>query len=84
MDWLYVLPDAGKRTTPDVTAAFTRTIHDCESAARQKYYRGYNQKGFHNSRPGPERSGLPSYPVLYERTLNFQRATRVCSELGFY
>jgi hypothetical protein len=43
MDWLYVLPDAGKRTTPDMTAAFARTIHDCKSAARQKYYRGDNQ-----------------------------------------
>jgi len=43
MDWLYVLPDAGKRTTPDMTAAFTRTIHDCESAARKKHYRGYKR-----------------------------------------
>jgi hypothetical protein len=69
MDWLYVLPDAGKRTTPDMTVAFARTIHDCESAACQKYYRGDNQKGFHSSRP-PERSVFPTYPVLYERTLN--------------
>jgi hypothetical protein len=43
MDWLYVLPDAEKRTTPDMTVAFARTIHDCESAARQKYYRGDDQ-----------------------------------------
>jgi len=46
MDWLYVLPDAGKRTTPDMTAAFTRTIHDCESAARKKHYRGYKKRAF--------------------------------------
>jgi len=71
MDWLDVLPDARKRTTPDMTDAFTRTIHDCESTGRKKYYRGDNQKGFHSSRPF-ERSVFPIYPVIYERMLNRQ------------
>ena len=70
-----MLPDAGKRTTPDMTAAFTRTIHDCESAARKKHYCGYNEKGFHC--PWPARAKRFDLSVLYERTLNrhdlFQR-----------
>jgi hypothetical protein len=40
MGWFYVVPDAGKGTTPDVMAAFTRVVHDGQPAARQKYYRG--------------------------------------------
>jgi hypothetical protein len=36
----YVVPDAGKGTTPDVMVAFTCVVHDGKPAARQKYYRG--------------------------------------------
>jgi hypothetical protein len=48
--WLYVVPDAGKGSTPNVMAAFTCAVHDRQSATHQDYYRGDNQqRGFHRS-----------------------------------
>jgi hypothetical protein len=40
MGWLYVVPDAGKGTTPDVVTAFTCAVHDGQSAAQENYHGG--------------------------------------------
>jgi hypothetical protein len=37
------MPDGGKVATPSVMAAFTCAVHDRQSAAHQKDYRGHDQ-----------------------------------------